>query len=396
MPSNETTLRGAEQSFFVMPQTSDALVYPVSGPATTSAGGPMRVLSSDVAPVRGFELHEHSQEGQGAYEGQHYPTMLECPISIVVPIIPGSDLTAVPEAHHLIASVWGASTFSSGTFMTYSFANITLPTRLSIGRFANMSRPTWGEWASNLLLSTFKLEWAGGSPPQMTFSGEANSHIAAARAEVASTISSQTAVSLGAARVGAVHPNARVTIGTNTDVLVTAVAANGTDLTLGTAISAAAGDPIFPYAPARSGYSSNPAIGSVGGGFTLFGRTYTPTAVELTVERNLEFEKNTVGASAFTEATAQRLTRSGQVTLRAGDEATALLARIQQRNSTEVAQAVLVIGNQATRQSTLTLPRCRLIGDKASMDQGAGTITVPWVAEDSTDGADDAGTWVWT
>mgnify|MGYP003333476397 FL=1 len=95
---DQVTVHGRQQAFYAMPQPTDALVAPVGAVATSTTGGPIRVYSTDIAVKVAREVHEMSQEGRRPYAGQTYSGLMEVPISISTPVIPGSSLTSVPES----------------------------------------------------------------------------------------------------------------------------------------------------------------------------------------------------------------------------------------------------------------------------------------------------------
>lgn len=387
---DQVTVHGRQQAFYVMPQSGSALVAPVGAVATSTTGGPVRVYSTDIAVKVAREVHEMSQEGRRAYSGQTYSGMMEVPVSISTPVIPGSTLAGVPESFHLLKSVLGSGAFSSGANSTFGPADLNVAQRLSLGRLLNVDAPRFGEWVRDFVANEWKFEWAGGTPPKFTFSGEAANVIQASKA-LAASLSSAT-LTLQAGYEFALEVGTRVEIaGDNNSGAgfeVGAVDATGLIYTLTTtpSVSVSSGDSVLPYMPART-YSSQAPIGAVSGS-VKFGSVDLPcTGFDFTASLGTEYVKDEVGSAEMSDAPPGISTLGGNLTLRATENVLKFLPASGQFAAKNL---VVVCGTASPRLVTFTAPQIEIDRDKLTVDSGRGTVSMPFRALDSADGAADA------
>tara|TARA_Y100000114_G_scaffold26166_2_gene21916 strand:- start:3332 stop:4528 length:1197 start_codon:yes stop_codon:yes gene_type:complete len=387
---DQVTVHGRQQAFFVMPQPTDALVAPVGAVATSTTGGPLRVYSTDIAVKVAREVHEMSQEGRRVYSGQTYSGMMEVPISISTPVIPGSSLTGVPESFHLLKSVLGSGSFSSGVNSTFGPADLNVAQRLSLARLLNVDAPRFGEWVRDFIPNEFKMEWAGGSPPKFTFTGEAANVIQASKG-LAATLSGST-LTLQAGYEFALEAGTRVEIAGDNNSgagwLIASVDSTGLIYTVtGTpSVSISGGESVLPYMPART-YSSQAPIGAVSGS-VKFGSVDLPcTGFDFTANLGTEYVKDEVGSAAMTDGPPGMSTLGGNITLRATENVLKFLPASGQFAAKNL---VVTCGTASPRLVTFTAPQIEIDREKLSVDAARGTVAMPFRALDSADGAADA------
>lgn len=380
--------------WFVAPQSGGGLAnaaYPVGAAPTDTTGGPVRVLvGSSIEHSQARELHGQTKQGARAFVGETYSAMRDTPFTIKARSVPPENLagTVMPELHHLLRQVCGARTISAGTQIQYAPANIIRPTPLTIARLANENDAIFGEWGIDAVVNSWTLRWAGGAPPEHEFSGKIANYVAAAITTVNGAVTSSTSVTVSGASV--INVGGRVQFGSDDNggsgYLVSAIDAAGTGLTLATAVTVSDGAVVRPFMPAPT-YTSQPPLGMVTGAVTIGGAQTPMTALEFTVDNQIQYIEDELGSAAFSDAVPGEQMIGGTLTLRATEQEVRRLVASQQFAT---AALVVSLGDGSTnRNHVLSVPQAEF-NVSSIQPADVSTTQVQFRALDSTDDAADA------
>lgn len=386
--ASESTVIRERQRFYIMPQAaSGTLGAPGGADPTTTTGGPCRVLESDFAVSIQKELHGFSQDGARDFVGSTYEKMREIPWTIKTRIAPPRNLsgTVVPETHHLMAAIFGRSTYA-GSEIQYLTDDKRRGSLLSLARLVNFNDRIFGEWLVDAIPNSVKFDCRGGEPPTLEFAGEAAQHIGCASTTLAAAMSSTDEATITHGNIA--DPGARVSIGSEdgsgAGLVVTSNA--GTALVIGSSISAADGAEVRPFMPDPT-YSDQPALGAIEGGITIDGLQVPAQGFSVTVDWGTEYIRDEWGSSGLTDGVPGKQAITGEVVLRATESA---VRRIVQNKRFATGAFAVAFGDGSTlRDQNLTAANVEFWVDRLSVDR-VGALTIPFRCLDSTDGARDA------
>lgn len=391
-------LEGSQQRLYVTPQTTGAYVDPGAGPPTDTVGGAVRCVSSDVGVKVIRSERGDAQSGRTEY--QRYTSAFENPLSILTNVIPATALTSRPEVHNLLRAFFPLATFSSGVSMTYSMgASARLCVPLSVLRLFNGDDPIVAEALRFAIMEQFDLDWSGGEKPTYTFTGEAAEHIYTPTATIAAGAASATQT-VGANEADNYDGGGRVQIaaqnnaGLGFQVLATSA---GTALQLGSATALTTiGDRVIPFAPTPV-LSSQAVIGNTTGSFLLRGFAVPIKGLKLSIKNNNVLVKDAMPEPGrITDAQVGKRKITGTLTFRQRSDLLAAYGAGRIKKFV-TAPLVLTMGVGAGRIVTLSIPQLELDVEKLNTpQQGPGDITLPFIALDSAEGANNACSLVYT
>lgn len=370
---------------YCSPQASTtAITYPVAGPPTTSAGGYVRTLSSDIGMVQQTAVHGFTKRAPREFAGaagSTYPQIRTQEWSLEARLAPPAALAGVPELHHLLTAVWGQTSAPTGQ-RRYELATLNRHPLLSLARLANVDDRVVGEWLEGCVVSEMSLAWQGGTPPALTFSGRARRHIAAGATTLAAGVTSATAITIPADAAHSIEVGARISVGAATNVLVTAVNAAGTTLTVTPAVTAILGAEIRPWMPAPAPVLAQ-AFGAIEGSVSLGGVALPCTAMQWSINHSSTIVEDEIGAVSMTDAVPGETVMEGALTVRATEQE---IRRLVARKRFTPVALTWVAGAGVGRTATLSMPAIEMWVDKMSLGAGApGTIEVPFRALDLTE-----------
>lgn len=180
----------------------------------------------------------------------------------------------VPETNILFGVGFNGTVTSGGSEVIYPFDSDAAPQSLQLVRYIG---DQFCEWANGACIEQIMFEQEPGQPPTVTFSGSFTSYgFLKGNAQVDATTytGAETTVSLAAADAYKIRQGARVAFGSDTGTsgagyLVTAVSADGLDLTISPAVVTgfAGGSTVTPIVPTGT-YSGTIQTG-IASGFSI-------------------------------------------------------------------------------------------------------------------------------
>lgn len=351
----------------------------------------VKLLTMDLAHTLSHETRDDANEGLDPYETNAGRGDLSW--TVEKNFSAAAAGTAPPEGVFLRALFCGVPVVDSGVSVSYPLLNADPATAyraLTLQRYNNADDVFFSRAFTGCMVNEGKFSWSGNDKPKMTFSGKATGIIEAGRTLTNGTGTTTNALTLDSGTGRYFDVGARINVGSDTNLAVSAQAASG--LTLGSSITFADDEVVAPYCPSPS-YTAAPILGLTQGTLTYNGTVQADvTSWEINVSRNLAYHEDTYGSTYATDADRGKRVISGKFGVRASR--TMLNDLIRRRQFAEVSLAIRV-GSSSGRNHLITLGQILPQIEKDTLPaSGAGTLEVPFVALASTEGAVDALTWV--
>lgn len=351
----------------------------------------LKVLSTDFAVKREQEARDDANEGLDPYEMITMRGDLTATIERY--FTPAAAGTSPQEATLLQALLCGVPTTVSSTSVTFPLLNADPATNrraLTIQRYFNADDVFWSQALTGFVVNEGKFSGSGTEKPKMSFSGKAMGLIEAGYSATAGTGSSTSALTLATGGGRYFDVGARINVGSDTNLAVSAQAASA--LTLGSSITFADAEVVAPYCPTPS-ITAGAVVGLTGGSFSYGGTAYSVQAWEINVSRNMQFTEDEYGSTYMTDASRGQRVITGKVTVKASRTLTNDLIRRGQFSDLAVS---INIGATSGRYVNISLPQVRPMIEKVNItNTGVGTFDIPFTALASAEGAVDAMTIVY-
>ena len=346
----------------------------------------IKVLSSDFAVKREQEARDDANEGLDPYEMITMRGDLTATVERY--FTPAAAGTSPQEAVLLQSLLCGVPATTPSTSVAFSLLNAdpALNRRaLTIQRYFNADDVFWSQALTGFVVNEGKFSGSGTEKPKMSFTGKAMGLIEAGYTTTSGTGTSTSTLTLATGSGRYFDVGARINVGADTNLAVSAQAASG--LTLGSTISFADAEVVAPYCPTPS-ITAGAVVGLTGGSFSYGGTAYSVQAWEINVSRNMAFTEDEYGSTYMTDASRGQRVISGKVSVKASRTLTNDLIRRGQFSDLAIS---INVGATSGRYVNISLPQVRPMIDKLNVsNSGVGTFDIPFVALASTEGAVDA------
>lgn len=378
-------VRAHERSFFAMAQTDlDTMVRAASA-------GAVKILtfSAEYDQARSERKHNRATRGRrGAVSGQRTISW-----SLEKELIPSGAAGTAPDDQEFWQSAFGTETVNGGTSVVYSLSTTQAMQLLSIHDYhpAGVMQSLIGAW-----VDTLKIAGSGADPLKVSMTGGARRLVQTGRTTVDGAVTTSATVVVDDEYQIEVDSIVQVGANTNTSTGYRVTANAAGSLTLEATLSVADAAAVVPFAPAET--TAGTPLAGIDGSLTVLGAACPVTAWEVEVNNAMIPHDGEYGAVHVSDVSPGWRQVSGTFTFRLRRDLIGILST--RKNSDFAAQAVTIVcGGTAGRTLTISMPQVELGGvlkiDHAD-DGGPSTVTMSFVADESTDSANDAITATWT
>lgn len=381
------------QKFFA---TLEAAASPGVFVKPTTADG-IAVISTDFSPKEAEEPRDDISEGWTHYEYIRQKLLVDASVEMYV--VPSGTAGTPPESDFLHRAFWGDGTNSPSTSETYNIPTTQELETLSLVRMFGPEDAIKYEAVTGFVPNEYKLVFSGGDPPKITYSGRGFGWFGCGASLVASDTASDNIfiVTAGDGAGFMDPPSTHTSWGAIIEIDGQAVTDRQiTDVTTdtitvdGSVFQATAADKVRPWTPAYTKVGS-PVAHTIG--LCEFDDVSIPiTGAELTVTHNHEFVDDEAFADTMTDAIRGKMLISGKVSVRGRKD---MVVDFFKRKRFEDRKIELQAGTVSGAIMLANLPQTRFMVDKLTVGAQVGTYDVPFTAQDSAEGANDAIDHVW-
>jgi hypothetical protein len=378
-------VRQHERSFFAMAQTTlDTMVRAASA-------GAVKILafSAEYDQARAERKHNRTTRGRrGAVSGQRTISW-----SLEKELIPSGAAGTAPDDQEFWQSAFGTETINGGVSAVYSLSTTQAMQLLSIHDYhpAGVMQSLIGAW-----VDTLKIAGSGADPLKVSMTGGARRLVQTGRTTVDGIVTTSATVVVDDEYQ--IEPDSIVQVGanTNTSTGYRVISNTAGTLVLEATLSVADAADVVPFAPAET--TAGTPLAGIDGSLTVLGAACPVTAWEVEINNSMIPHDGEYGAVHVSDVSPGWRQVSGTFTFRLRRDLIGILST--RKNSDFAAQAVTIVcGGTAGRTLTISMPQVELGGvlkiDHAD-DGGPSTVTMAFVADESTDSANDAVTATWT